>query len=266
MSSKLPGPDDREDRYQSRLEPSSFDNDSAQGAQEWSIPSEGKRSVKRPIFDFTQERWEFNRSTNRMKENPEQYPTDRAHYQDPEEVENYPHADFPERKRWYTREKKSSEFIERIASNLIDEEFSVRLAMTIEDIEAQSAGDAKDAEATFLRYSPSANRWWYRVVSQSGNPSGYLVRFHVVMDPTLREELQGAEDYPVGKLPVLVGCTCPAWRYWGADYNANSLEYLDGKPRSNLNPPDIHDPERKNLVCKHVHAAIPLFKDQKISI
>lgn len=58
------------------------------------------------------------------------------------------------------------------------------------------------------------------------------------------------------KMELDLSCSCPAWRWLGPEYHAQSEDYLDGRPRGTASTPDIKDPEKHNRVCKHVAAVL----------
>jgi len=59
---------------------------------------------------------------------------------------------------------------------------------------------------------------------------------------------------------VKVYCHCPAFIYWGSAYNATKGKYkLQYKPRE-FREPNIRDPKRENLICKHLANATVSFK------
>ena len=59
---------------------------------------------------------------------------------------------------------------------------------------------------------------------------------------------------------VKVSCDCPAFLYWGSDYDASVLGYLYGQSRAKGRAPDERDPDTNNLVCKHAYAALQRAK------
>jgi len=59
---------------------------------------------------------------------------------------------------------------------------------------------------------------------------------------------------------VRVSCNCGYWRYWGPDYNARENGYSLRK-MSNLQPPDVRDPNRQHNMCKHIYAASKVLID-----
>ncbi len=58
------------------------------------------------------------------------------------------------------------------------------------------------------------------------------------------------------KMQLRVSCSCPAWRWLGPEYHAKKDKYLDGRPQGTASTPDIKDPHRNHLVCKHVSAVL----------
>ncbi len=88
--------------------------------------------------------------------------------------------------------------------------------------------------------------WSFRVQSQ-GSPDSHLVNLKLVskgVAPTAPAE----QDFETN-------CDCGHWQFWGPDYSAAQQGYLRGRKRSNGAAPDIRDPRRRKLVCKHVVAA-----------
>jgi len=59
-----------------------------------------------------------------------------------------------------------------------------------------------------------------------------------------------------------VACSCPAWRWQGPEYHSTTRDFQD--PRTPLQgtatPPDIRDPQRINMICKHVAAVLSFTK------
>ncbi len=63
--------------------------------------------------------------------------------------------------------------------------------------------------------------------------------------------------YSTNKLDVRTSCTCPAWLWWGAQFNATMNDYRYGPIFPKFAPPDIRDKDRNFLACKHIIACIP---------
>lgn len=97
-----------------------------------------------------------------------------------------------------------------------------------------------------VRAEPRRARWIFRVRCNKpeSKPEGHLVRLQAL----------SGESERLSRRDVLVSCSCPAWRYWGADYNAYHNGYSEAI-RSLLNEDKaIRDPGRTYLICKHVYA------------
>ena len=70
----------------------------------------------------------------------------------------------------------------------------------------------------------------------------------------------------LAKMDLRVTCSCLAWQYLGPEYHAKKEEYLDGKPRGTASTPDIRDPKRDHLVCKHVAAVLGHIRKWEIPL
>lgn len=94
-------------------------------------------------------------------------------------------------------------------------------------------------KALFLHYNVKCNK-------EDSDPAGHDVR--VQFDVTKVEESQKAKD-----LDIQVQCSCPAFLYWGAQWN---LHQRDGRPaRPELQAPKERLDLRGNyVICKHIHA------------
>ena len=64
----------------------------------------------------------------------------------------------------------------------------------------------------------------------------------------------------LAKMDLDLSCSCPAWRWQGAEHHSQREEYLDGTPRGTASVPVIRDPDGINRVCKHVYAAVQLVR------
>ena len=82
---------------------------------------------------------------------------------------------------------------------------------------------------------------------------------------TVRLQLLGKGIKTVGILgrEISVSCTCEAWKFLGADFNALSGGYSE-QQLSDGRPPKVRDPRRKFKICKHVASCMPLFKNIEI--
>jgi hypothetical protein len=96
-------------------------------------------------------------------------------------------------------------------------------------------------KALFLHYNVKCNK-------KDSDPAGHDVR--VQFDVTKVKESQKAAD-----LDVQVSCSCPAFLYWGAQWNLHQQDGLLGTPRPKLVAPTERLDLRANyVICKHVHA------------
>lgn len=96
-------------------------------------------------------------------------------------------------------------------------------------------------KALFLHYNVKCNK-------EDSDPSGHDVR--VQFDITHVQESQQAKD-----LDLQVSCSCPAFLYWGAQWNLHMRDGLLGAPRPQLVAPTERLDLRGNFViCKHLHS------------
>lgn len=65
----------------------------------------------------------------------------------------------------------------------------------------------------------------------------------------------------LSKLDLDLTCSCPAWRWQGAEHHSKREDYLDGEPRGTASVPVIRDPMNINRVCKHVFAVLEHVKN-----
>jgi hypothetical protein len=95
--------------------------------------------------------------------------------------------------------------------------------------------------ALFLHYNVKCNK-------EDSDPAGHDVR--VQFDVTKVQESQKAKD-----LDVQVQCSCPAFLYWGAQWNLHQRDGLLGPSRPALQAPKERLDLRGNyVICKHIHA------------
>jgi hypothetical protein len=95
-----------------------------------------------------------------------------------------------------------------------------------------------DPKDLFLDYNVKCNL-------PESDPSGHEVRVH--FDVSKVEETGDAKN-----LDVRVSCSCPAFLYWGAQWNLHQRDGLEGEPRPKLQAPTKRLDLRSNFViCKH---------------
>ena len=96
-------------------------------------------------------------------------------------------------------------------------------------------------KALFLHYNVKCNK-------EDSDPAGHDVR--IQFDVTKVEESQKAKD-----LDIQVQCSCPAFLYWGAQWNLHQRDGLLGPARPELQAPKERLDLRGNyVICKHIHA------------
>jgi len=96
-------------------------------------------------------------------------------------------------------------------------------------------------KALFLHYNVKCNK-------EDSDPAGHDVR--VQFDVTKVQETQQAKD-----LDLQVSCSCPAFLYWGAQWNLHQRDGLLGPARPELSAPTERLDLRGNyVICKHIHA------------
>ncbi|MDD5650071.1 MAG: hypothetical protein PHF86_14570 [Candidatus Nanoarchaeia archaeon] len=111
---------------------------------------------------------------------------------------------------------------------------------------------AKGCVATTKRNDPKNGRWMFSVKCHQTKSKGpYDVRFKLLGTGPKTQGMLGRE--------VEISCNCNAWKYNGADFNALDKDYSE-RQYSDGTAPNIRDPQRRYLICKHVAASIPLFK------
>lgn len=93
----------------------------------------------------------------------------------------------------------------------------------------------------FLKYKVKCNL-------KNSDPSGH--------DVTIRFDLSKVTDKTNAKnLDVAVNCTCPAFLYWGGQWNAYQENALEGDPRPLLKAPTQRLDLRNGFyICKHIKA------------
>jgi hypothetical protein len=83
-----------------------------------------------------------------------------------------------------------------------------------------------------------------RCKEKGSDPKGHVVK--IQFDPSQIDDKSTIND-----LDVRVSCGCPAFLYWGAQWNLAQGDALEGEPRPLLQAPT--DPARfQNVICKHL--------------
>lgn len=103
--------------------------------------------------------------------------------------------------------------------------------------------------ATLLESNPKELYLRYNVKCSKpdSDPAGHDVRVH--FDVSKLAETQKAKD-----LDVRVSCSCPAFLYWGAQWNLHQRDGLEGQPRPKLQAPTERlDLRGHFVICKHCY-------------
>lgn len=95
------------------------------------------------------------------------------------------------------------------------------------------------------------------------SPNGHIVSFLYPKIPLI-QAYEGKIAATPRNADVKVWCTCQAWQYWGAAYNATDRKYNLDKIE-NIEP-NVRDPNREYLVCKHVHASLRYIQRDSFKI
>jgi len=117
---------------------------------------------------------------------------------------------------------------------------------------------AKKLSPKFIR--SRNNRWVYKV-------GDYYIRIKIPkVKAKILKTLTNKQSERLNKIKnrdILVSCTCNFWRWNGPDYNAVQNDYSE-RIFSDLSEPVERDPQRINLICKHVYSTLRQFnKDYK---
>lgn len=124
------------------------------------------------------------------------------------------------------------------------------------DLDGGIKSRSKGVKTKLIRKDVKNARWIFNATS--GNDT-YTVSIAAVKPVTAPKRLS--------RTSVKVSCTCPAFLWWGSDYTAKNRNYLDKrrptypKSRAKGHAPDVRDPDRDNLVCKHILKAYNEWKD-----
>lgn len=68
----------------------------------------------------------------------------------------------------------------------------------------------------------------------------------------------------LGKMDLKLSCSCAYWQWQGPEYHAKTRGYLLGSPKGTATTPDIKDPLKTQLVCKHVASVLGFVRGWEI--
>lgn len=130
-------------------------------------------------------------------------------------------------------------------------------AISLGELNNQTSGYSvkykKGCTAKLNRAMPKYGRWLFTVqCTEKWSKGPYDVRFKLIKQ-------KGKKTKGVLGREIEMSCSCNAWRYNGADWNAKTKNYSE-RQFSNGQSPDIRDPNRKYLICKHIAACVPILQ------
>jgi hypothetical protein len=133
---------------------------------------------------------------------------------------------------------------------------SHKVAISIPELKAQtndfSVKNQGGCVPTLQSSNPKDLLLDYKVVChlKNSDPDGHEVRTHFDLS-------QVTSESTAKNLDVRVSCTCPAFLYWGAQWNTYSRDALEGTPRPLLTAPtERTDLRGKFVLCKHVKVVV----------
>lgn len=138
--------------------------------------------------------------------------------------------------------------------------FGMKTAISLPDLVRETNAFSKKhrpgCQARLINSDPDELFLEYNVTCHENysDPSGHDVRVQFLVEKlpdVAPEEARGLSQV----LDVQVSCSCPAFLYWGAQWNLHQRDGLLGPPRPLLQAPTQRLDLRGNFViCKHIHA------------
>ena len=128
------------------------------------------------------------------------------------------------------------------------------LAELVDATSSVSVKNEPRGQATFRRVQRKLNRYAIRVHCGESwsDPTGHVVRLKFVKTRNITQAPQSM---------IRVSCSCPFWRYYGCDWNAERQDYINdgpGRNQGNGAAPTVRG--KGHLICKHVAASVPLIR------
>jgi len=137
--------------------------------------------------------------------------------------------------------------------NIPFDKSAMSLGELINKTNKKSIKYTKGCTAELDRAMPKIGRWNFTVkCTEKWSKGPYVVRIRLI-------KKKGRKTKGFLGREVKISCNCDAWKYNGADYNAKQEEYSE-RQYSDGSAPDVKDPKRKYLICKHVAACVPMLK------
>ncbi len=99
---------------------------------------------------------------------------------------------------------------------------------------------------------PGVTHWNQDIKIQAYN-AVYLAGFEGALAPRIRDDI--LRRYLEGALEL--GCSCPAFRYWGYHYLTTEMNAVVGVTEQRY--PRVRNPDLEGVVCKHLYKALVAF-------
>ena len=112
--------------------------------------------------------------------------------------------------------------------------------------------------------------WVYRTKcgEKDSDPRGHLSHIKVALGGKWGQTRENIAGKPLKDLHIKVRCSCPAFLYWVSQWIAHKNDFLAGKPRGLLAPPQVRyrfkdgASTQRSLLCKHILRASVAFVRQ----
>jgi hypothetical protein len=160
-----------------------------------------------------------------------------------------------------------SDFIKKITNEILSastmtiesllEHPIVKIAMSTGELlfrtNEKSVKYAAGCFATSKRNDPARGRWTFSVTCHAPWSQGsYDVRFKI------KSKLPKTSG--ILNKQIQVSCNCNSWKFNGADFNAIHGGYSE-RQYSNGQAPNKKEDGKNFLICKHIAACVPMFKN-----
>jgi hypothetical protein len=106
-----------------------------------------------------------------------------------------------------------------------------------------------------LKEKPLPFEWEFIAFSKDKK---YVVSVRALIDESTQDKRL------VKNSDILISCSCPFWVWQGPEFHAKTENYMFGVPRGTATEPDIRDPEKKKVLCKHALKVLETMKNYAI--
>jgi len=158
--------------------------------------------------------------------------------------------------RWLNAKIEAKKILVMSTNINVISKIAISLGELVQYTSERSKKYTKNCIPRIFRSYPEKGLWIYKVKGGERWSKGInTVRFQLLGKGIKTKGILGRE--------ISLSCTCDAWKFLGADYNALAGGYSE-RQFSDGRPPRIRDPKRKFKVCKHIASCVPSFKDTSI--